>query len=193
LLSKYGKLLLGAYILRRLHSSNSHEVSEHRSSGMLGKYGKLILGAYLVKRFRAGKRHGTAEHEESTEGLLHRYGKLMLTTYAMKRLRSRKSHKEMEQPQEYVEPPTRHGSFLPHMAMKYGKWLLGAYLMRRFHHRGPEAEITEVVETETYEEDKGSSMFKFNTIMVGALAGVTAVYAIKKYRAKHCGYKIEVE
>ena len=193
LLSKYDKLLLGAYILRRLHSGNSHEVSEHRRSGMLGKYGKLMLGAYLVKRFRAGRHHKTAELEKSTEVLLHRYGKLMLTTYVMKKLRSEKSRNETEQSQQYMEPSMHGNSLLPHMAKKYGKWLLGAYFVRRFHHKEPRAKITEIVETEAYEEDKGSSMVKFNTIMMGALAGVTAVYIFKRYRAKHSGYKIEVQ
>jgi len=196
LLSKFGKLLLSAYILKRLDSGNSHkvaDVSEHKKNGMVSKYGKLILGAYLMKRFRVGRYYGTLTHEEGTGGLLNKYGKLMLTTYALKRLHSRKSHKKTEYYEE-MEPPAHHGSFLPHLVMKYGKWLLGVYLMRKFHHKEPEAEVTEMAETEAYEEDEGSSTFKFNTIIVGALAGMAAIYAIKRYRAKHCcGYEIDVE
>ncbi|MHC1754199.1 MAG: hypothetical protein AB9861_01985 [Methanosarcina sp.] len=193
LLSKYGKLLLGAYILRRLHSGNSHEVSEHKRSGTISKYGKLILGAYLMGKLRSGKFYGTKEHEESTGGMLNKYGKLMLTTYAMKRLRSGNSHEKTEQSQQYTEPSIHGTSSLSRMAKKYGKLLMGAYLLRRFHHEEPEAEVTEIVETETYEEGRGSSMIRFNTVLVGALAGVTALYAVKRYRAKHRGYKIEVE
>lgn len=192
MLSKYGKLLLGVYILKRLILGKSHtvsEVSEHKRCGTVSKYGKLIVSAYLIKELRAWG-YGTRGKKG---GLLSRYGKLMLTTCAVKKLRSEKSPKEKEQPEKIIKPSTNHGSFLPHVAKKYGKWLLGVYIMKKFHHREPEAEITEVVETETYEEDKGSSMIKFNKIIVGALAGVTAVYVIKKYRTKHLGHKIDVE
>lgn len=193
--NKYVKLLLGVYILKRLGLRNSHEVSEvseSKKSGAVRKYGKLILGAYLMKKLGVSRYYGTGERG-STGGLLNRYAKLMLTTYAVKRLRSRKSRKETEQPEEYMEPSTSHCSFLRHKVKKIGKWVLGAYLLKRFHHREPEAEIEEIVETETQEEDEGTSMIKLNKVVVGALAGITAIYAIKKYRAKHSGYKIDVE
>jgi hypothetical protein len=184
MLSKYGKLLLGAYILKRLISGKSHtvsEVSEHKRCGTVSKYGKLILSAYLIEELRTWG-YGTRERKE---GLLNRYGKLMLTTCAVKKLRSGKSHKEKEQPEKNIKTSTNHGPFLPHAAKNFGKCLLGIYLLRKFHHRAPEAEIEEIDETETYDEDKETSMIKFNTIIVGALAGITAAYAIKKYRAKH--------
>jgi len=195
MLSKYGKLLLGAYILKKLISGNPHtvsEVSKHKMCGAVSKYGKLILSAYLIEELRAWG-YGTREHGERKEGLLSRYGKLMLTTCAVKKLRSGKSNKEKEQPEKVIKTSTNHGSFLPHTAKKFGKCLLGIYLLRKFHHRAPEAEIEEIVETETYEEDKETSMIKFNTIIVGALAGITAAYAIKKYRAKNIEDKIDVE
>jgi hypothetical protein len=190
LLGRYGKLLLGAYILRKLKSGNSHEVSGPEKNGMLSKYGKMILGAYLMKKLRTGKYFGTREHEESTGGLLQKYGKLMLTTYAVKKLRSGKSHEEVERSKQDAEPSACVSSFLSCITKKYGKWLLSAYLIKRLHNREPKTE--EVVETETYEE-KEPSMINFNKIIICALAGVTAVYAIKKYKAKNSGYKIEVE
>lgn len=187
MLGKYCKLLLSVYILKKLNSGNSHEVteiSERKKSGIISKYSKLILGAYLMRRLKAGRYYGTRGHEESTGGLLNRYGSLMLTTYAMKKLRSRKSHKETEQPQ-YMEPSVHGSSFLPHTAKKLGKWLLGIYLLKRLHHEEPDAEIEETIEIETYEEDKGSSLINLNKVIVGALVGVTAMYAVKKYRANH--------
>lgn len=196
LLNKHCKLLLGAYILKRVCLKSPHEVSEvsePERGGAMSKCGKLILGAYLIKRLREGRYYGTREHEESTGGLLRKYGKLMLTTYAIKRLRSRKSQKETEQPEEYMEPSVEGRSSLPRMAKKYGKWLLGVYLMKRFHHKEePEAEVAEALETEAEEEGEGSSMIIFKIIM-GALAGITAIYAIKKYRAKCCGQNTDVE
>jgi hypothetical protein len=79
------------------------------------------------------------------------------------------------------------------MAKNYGKWLMGIYLLKGLHHREPEAEIEETVETETGEKEKGSSMLKLDKIIMGAIVGVTAMYAIKKYRTKCCGHKIDVE
>lgn len=196
MLNKCGKMLLGVYILKKLSLKNSQkisEVSEPKRSGAVRKYGKLILSAYLMKKLRARRYYGTREHEESSGGLLHKYGSLMLTTYAMKKLKSRKSHKETEQPEHYTEPSVEHGSFLPHMAKKYGKWLLGVYLVRRFHHKEPEAEIEEVVETEPYYEEEEPSMTTFNKILLFALAGISAMYVIKKYRAKCCEHNIDVE
>lgn len=178
----------------KLKSGNSRKISKPKKNGILSKYGKLILSAYLMKRLRTGEHNGTREHEESKEGLLQKYGKLMLTTYAIKKLQSGKSHEETEQPQQYMEEPsTEYRSMLPQTVKKYGKWLTGAYLMKKLHHREPEAETTEVVETEICEEDKGSSMVKLSTIVMGAVAGATAIYAIKKYRARQSGYRIEVE
>mgnify|MGYP007011025764 CR=1 FL=1 len=177
--------------MKKLISGKSHtvsEVSEHKRCGAVRKYGKLILSAYLIKELRAWG-YGTREKKG---GLLSRHGKLMLTTCAVKKLRSGKSHKEEEQPEKNIKPSSNQGSFLPHMAKKYGKWLLGVYLLRKFHHREPEAELEEV-EVKTYEEDKGSSMIKFNTLAMGALAVITAAYAIKKYRAKHSEDKTGVE
>ncbi|WP_410509869.1 hypothetical protein RSJ42_06995 [Methanosarcina hadiensis] len=196
MLGKYCKLLLGVYILKKLNSGNSHEVteiSEHKKSGLISKYSKLILGAYLMRRLKTGRYYGTRVHEESTGGLLHRYGSLMLTTYAAKKLRAKKSHKETEQLQD-VKQPAHGSSFLPHAAMRLGKWLLGVYLLKKFHHKEPESEIEEIVETETYEEDKGSSLINLNKVIVGALVGVTAMYAVKKYRANHNnGYDLCIE
>ena len=196
MLNKCGKLLLGVYILKRLSSKNPQEiseVSEPKRSGAVRKYGKLILSAYLMKKLRAGRYYGTREREESSGGLLHKYGSLMLTTYAVKKLKSRKSRKETEQPEQYIEPSVEQGSFLPHMAKRYGKWLLSVYLVRRFHHKEPEAEIEEMVETKPYDEEEEPSMITFNKIILGALVGISAMYVIKKYRAKCCEHNIDVE
>lgn len=196
MLNKCCKLLLGVYILKRLSPKNSQEiseVSEPKRCGAVRKYGKLILGAYLMKRFKTGRYYGTRESEESSGRLLHKYGSLMLTTYAMKKLRSRKSHKGTEPPEQYTEPSVEQGSFLPHMAKRYGKWLLGVYLLRRFHYKEPEAEIEEMAETEPYDEEEETSMLTFNKIILGALAGISAMYVIKKYRAKCCEHNIDVE
>lgn len=160
---------------------------------MLGKYAKLLLGAYLVERMKAGKYFETREHKQGKEGLLHKYGKLMLATYAVKKLQSRKPHEETEQFHQCMEPPVYGSSTLPHAAKKFGKWFLSLYLIKKFHHREPVAEKTEVIETEKYKEDKRSSMIKLDTILVGALAGATVLYAVKKYRSKHSGHKVNIE
>lgn len=178
----------------KLKSGNSREISEPKKNGILSKYGKMILGAYLMKKLGTGEHYRPKEHEENKEGLLQKYGKLMLTTYAIKKIQSGKPHEETGQPQQYVkEPSTQYSSMLPHKVKKYGKWLTSAYLMEKLHHKEPEAETTEVVETETCEEDKGSSMVKLSTIVMGAVAGTTAIYAIKKYRARQNGYRVETE
>ncbi|HIH74324.1 MAG TPA: hypothetical protein HA306_03435 [Methanosarcina sp.] len=203
MLSKYGKLLLGAYILKKFISEDSNQVSEQKTNGIMSRCGKLILATYLVNWLKSGKHYGTREHEESTGGLLHKHGKLMLTTYAVKKLKPKKSEKEAEKPDLGMKSPV-HGSLsLLHRAKKYGKWALGVYLLRKFKHPEPEAKIKEVVDKEAHEEGKGPSMITFNrivvgvlagvTAIVGALAGVTAINAIKKYRAKHCGHKSGVE
>lgn len=194
LFGKFGKLLLSAYVLKKLNSGNSHKVSEPKKNGIMSKYSKLILSAYLMKKLGTGKYSGTREQEGSKGGLLHKFGKLMLTTYAVKKLRSEKVPDETEQSRQYTEKSSiQCSSSSPHTAKKYGKALMGAYLLKRLHHRKPETETTEAVETKTYEESGGPSMIKFSTIVMGAVAGATAIYAIKKYRAKHSEYKIEAE
>ena len=43
MLSKYGKLLLGAYILKKFISEDSNQVSEQKTNGIMSRCGKLIL------------------------------------------------------------------------------------------------------------------------------------------------------
>lgn len=203
MLNKYGKLLLGAYILKKLGSRKSHNISRQKGNGMLSKYSKLILSAYLMRKLRAGISYGTRGHEESTGGMLKKYGKLMLTTYAVKKLQSGKSHEKIEQPEQHMKSSVgsslmHAGSSLAHVVKKYGKWIIGIYVLKKLHHvkklhhEKSKGETKEIVATKTYEE-KGSSMVKFGAIVMGVLAGATAIYAFKKYRAKHHGYRIEVE
>ena len=80
---------------------------------------------------------------------------------------------------------------------KYIKLALGAYLLNRLKsgisHKEvePEEEMT-LSEAEGVETGKGSSM-KIGKIILGALAGATLIYAVKRRAAKKRGYNIEVE
>lgn len=56
--NKYGKLLLSAYIIKRMKSGGSPG-----KRGILHKYAKLALGAYLLNKLRSGR----VEKEEEAE------------------------------------------------------------------------------------------------------------------------------
>jgi hypothetical protein len=108
-----------------------------------------------------------------------KYGKLLLSAYIMKNIKSGGS-------------PKSRGTL-----RKYIKLALGAYLLNRLKsgisHKEvePEEEMT-LSEAEGVETGKGSSM-KIGKIILGALAGATLIYAVKRRAAKKRGYNIEVE
>jgi len=112
--------------------------------------------------------------------LLHmkRYGKLLLSAYVMKKVKS--------------GGPQKSGGLIK----KYGKLVLGAYLLEKLKsgisekEAVPEMELEEVKSNET---GGGSSMLKLGKVVMGMLAGATAIYALKKYSAKKNGYKIKVQ
>ncbi|WP_292372381.1 MULTISPECIES: hypothetical protein [unclassified Methanosarcina] len=60
---KYGKLLLSAYIMKRMKSGRSP-----RSRETMRKYAKLALGAYLLNRLRSERLEKEIEPEEMMLG-----------------------------------------------------------------------------------------------------------------------------
>ena len=114
---------------------------------------------------------------------MNKYGKLLLSAYIMKKMKSGGS-------------PGSRGTL-----HKYVKLALGAYLLNKFKSGKSQKKVEVEVEpeeeilftkAEEIEADKGPSM-KVGKIVLGALAGATLVYAVKKHAAKKRGYKIEVE
>ncbi len=61
-MNKYGKLLLSAYIMKKMKSGGSL-----RSGGILHKYVKLALGAYLLNKLKSGKPQKEIEAEMEPE------------------------------------------------------------------------------------------------------------------------------
>jgi hypothetical protein len=61
-MEKYGKLLLSAYIMKKIKSDRSPG-----SKGILRKYAKLALGAYLLKKLKSGKPEKELELEMEPE------------------------------------------------------------------------------------------------------------------------------
>ena len=49
-MKRYGKLLLSAYILKKIKPGGSQ-----KSGGLINKYGKLVLGAYLLEKLKSEK------------------------------------------------------------------------------------------------------------------------------------------
>ncbi len=88
--------------------------------------------------------------------------------------------------------------------LKYGKLILGAYLLERLKSEKSQREIEpETLEPEASVESealvepelksgKGYSM-RFGKVVMGALIGATAMYALKKHSAKKSGHKVAVE
>jgi hypothetical protein len=121
------------------------------------------------------------------------FGKLLLSAYLMKKINSRVSR-------------SRGG-----IISKYAKLMLVGYLFKKlklvnvksekFEEKVEPVKIAEPVETvEPVEEtalieteERGSSRMRIAKIAMGALAGATLVYAMKKRAAKKRAYKIQVE
>lgn len=64
-MSKYGKLLLSAYIMKKIKSGGSP-----RGRGTMRKYIKLAVGAYLLNRLRSGKVEKEVEAEVKPEEMI---------------------------------------------------------------------------------------------------------------------------
>lgn len=115
------------------------------------------------------------------------YGKVLLSAYLVNKIKSVGSEKNKG-------------------LLKYGKLVLGAYLLERLKSEKSQKEIEPEtlveqdasVESEAWAEpelnksDKGYSM-RFGKVVMGALIGVTAMYALKKHSAKKSGHKVAVE
>ncbi|HII79726.1 MAG TPA: hypothetical protein HA261_04845 [Methanosarcina sp.] len=79
---------------------------------------------------------------------------------------------------------------------KYGKLVLGAYLLEKLKSEKSEKEAIPKIEMEEVklkEKGGGCTTMKISKVMIGVIVGVTAIYALKKYSAKKCGYKIKVQ
>ncbi len=89
--------------------------------------------------------------------------------------------------------------------LKYGELVLGAYLLERLKSEKsqrkiesealePEASVESeaLVEPELNKSGKGYSM-RFGKVVMGALIGATAMYALKKHSVKKSGHKVAVE
>jgi hypothetical protein len=112
----------------------------------MSKYGKLLLSAYIMKKMKS-------EGSPRSRGKMHKYAKLALGAYLLNKLKSGKTQKEVKvEPEEEI------------ILSKAGK-----------------------VET------GGGSSMKIGKIILGALAGATLIYTVKKHAAKRKGHKIEVE
>ena len=105
---------------------------------------------------------------------MRKYGKLLLSAYIMKKIKSGKSQK---------------GGIV----RKYAKLALGTLLLKKLNSIKFEKEVKPVEEVELIETERGASRMGIGKIIMGALAGATVIYAIKKYTAKKSGHKIEVQ
>jgi len=87
---------------------------------------------------------------------------------------------------------------------KYARLAIGAFLLKKLKSMKFEKEIepeiepevepeVEPVEVELDETARGSSLMVIGKIVMGALAGATIIYAIKRYTGKKSGYKINVQ
>jgi hypothetical protein len=104
---------------------------------------------------------------------MRKYGKLLLSAYIMKKIKSGKSQKGI--------------------VRKYAKLALGTLLLKKLNSIKFEKEVKPVEEVELIETESGASRMGIGKIIMGALAGATVIYAIKKYTAKKSGHKIEVQ
>jgi hypothetical protein len=108
------------------------------------------------------------------------FGKLLLSAYLMKKIDSRVSRSS--------------GG----MMGKYAKLMLVGYLFKKFKIRNIkssklENEIEPVEENELLETKRGSLKMGIGKIIMGALAGATIIYAMRKYAAKKSWHKIQVQ
>lgn len=76
---------------------------------------------------------------------------------------------------------------------KYAKLALGTLLLKKLNSIKFEKKVKPVEEVELIETERGASRMGSGKIIMGALAGATVIYAIKKYTAKKSGHKIEVQ
>jgi hypothetical protein len=106
---------------------------------------------------------------------MRKYGKLLLSAYIMKKIKSGKSQKGAG------------------IVRKYAKLALGTLLLKKLNSIKFEKEVKPVEEVELIETESGASRMGIGKIIMGALAGATVIYAIKKYTAKKSGHKIEVQ
>ncbi|HHV24332.1 MAG TPA: hypothetical protein GXX65_07280 [Methanosarcina sp.] len=111
---------------------------------------------------------------------MNKYGRLLLSAYIMKKVKLARSSRGR-------------GTL-----SKYFKLALGAYLLSKLKSGKPqkegEMEPEEMIFNEPVEVEagRGSSM-KIGKIILGALAGATLIYAVKKRAVKKRGQKIKVE
>lgn len=106
-------------------------------------------------------------------------GKLFLSAYLMKKINSRISRGE--------------GGIIG----KYAKLMLVGYLFKKLKSRNiktseVEEEVEPVEEKELIEAKKESSKIGIVKIIMGALAGATIIYAMKKHAAKKGWRKVQV-
>jgi hypothetical protein len=84
---------------------------------------------------------------------------------------------------------------------KYARLAIGAFLLKKLKSMKFEKEIEPEIEPEVEpveevkldETARGSSLMVIGKIVMGALAGATIIYAIKRYTGKKSGYKIDVQ
>lgn len=81
------------------------------------------------------------------------------------------------------------------LMFKYAKLVLGTFILNKFKSDKTQkkAEDNSKEEIEASDADEGSSLTAFGTIILGVLAGVTILYAFRKYAADKREYQIEVE
>jgi hypothetical protein len=78
-MSKYGKLLLSAYLMKKIKS-----VESSKSRGTMRKYAKLAFGAYLLNKLKSGKTQKKVgaevepEEEITGKGSSMKIGKIIL-------------------------------------------------------------------------------------------------------------------
>jgi len=113
--------------------------------------------------------------------------KLLLSAYLMKRLNSRLAR----------------GS--GGIVSKYAKLMLVGYLFKKLKFKNItlskskkeveaiEKEVEPVEKVESNKKARGSLIMKIGKIIMGALAGATIIYAVKKFAAKNCCQKIQVQ
>lgn len=112
-MNKYGKLLLSAYVMKKMKSGRSPGIK-----GIFRKYAKLALGAYLLKKLKSEKPEKKFETEmepeeeiklsepvegEAHKGSLTEIGKIVLGVlagatilYALKKQAAKKSWHQVQ-------------------------------------------------------------------------------------------------
>ena len=70
-MNKYGKLLLSAYIVKKMKSGRSSGIR-----GKMRKYAKLALGAYLLNKLKSGKTQKEVGVEPEEEIILSKAGEV---------------------------------------------------------------------------------------------------------------------